>query len=188
MFGPVAFGAVETWSIFILEFGSLLLMIAWLAKQWLDGELVLLWNPLFLPMAAFGVLIVLQIVLQSSSYPHDTRSSALLYCAYAMLCFVATHSLVRGAQARKLAVILTVFGFVIAGLALLQGIAPNGKLYWVRQPRVGGWIYGPYVNHNHYAGLMELLVPIPLVLCLTRLADRRNRRGRYDGDRVPLGF
>ena len=175
MFGPVAFGAVEPWSIFILEFGSLLLMIAWIAKQWLDGELVLLWNPLFLPMAAFGVLIVLQIVLQSSAYPHDTRSGALLYCAYAMLCFVVTHSLVRSAQARKLAVILTVFGFMIAGLALLQGIAPNGKLYWVRQPRVGGWIYGPYVNHNHYAGLMELLVPIPLVLCLTRLADQRER-------------
>lgn len=175
MFGPVAFGAVEPWSIFVLEFGSLLLTIAWLAKQWLDGELVLLWNPLFLPMAAFGVLIVLQIVLHSSAYPHDTRSSALLYCAYAMLCFVATHSLVRSAQARRLAVIFTVFGFMIAGLALLQGIAPNGKLYWVRQPRVGGWIYGPYVNHNHYAGLMELLVPIPLVLCLTRLADQRER-------------
>ena len=32
---------------------------------------------------------------------------------------------------------------------------------------MGGWIYGPYVNHNHYAGLMEMLVPIPLVLSLT---------------------
>ena len=33
---------------------------------------------------------------------------------------------------------------------------------------MGGWIYGPYVNHNHYAGLMEMLVPIPLVFSLTR--------------------
>ena len=33
----------------------------------------------------------------------------------------------------------------------------------------GGAIYGPYVNHNHYAGLMELLMPVPLVLSLTRL-------------------
>jgi len=37
------------------------------------------------------------------------------------------------------------------------------QLYWMRQPRSGGWIYGPYVNHNHYAGLMEMLVPIPLI-------------------------
>jgi O-antigen ligase len=40
---------------------------------------------------------------------------------------------------------------------------------------MGGWIYGPYVNHNHYAGLMEMLVPIPLVLSLTRLASAKAR-------------
>lgn len=40
---------------------------------------------------------------------------------------------------------------------------------------MGGWIYGPYVNHNHYAGLMEMLIPIPLVLSLTRLASQRAR-------------
>ena len=40
---------------------------------------------------------------------------------------------------------------------------------------MGGWIYGPYVNHNHYAGLMEMLVPIPLILSLTKLASTRTR-------------
>lgn len=175
MFGPVAFGAVEPWSIFILEAGSALLIIVWLAKQWLDNELVIRWNPLFLPMAGFGILVLVQIGSRSSAYLHDTVSGALLYGAYAMLCFLAGQSLVGSAQARMLAVIFTVFGFAIAGLALLQGISPNGKLYWVRQPRMGGWIYGPYVNHNHYAGLMELLVPIPLVLALTRLAEQRKR-------------
>jgi O-antigen ligase len=40
---------------------------------------------------------------------------------------------------------------------------------------LGGWIYGPYVNHNHYAGLMELLVPIPLVLALSRFGEDKNR-------------
>jgi O-antigen ligase len=50
----------------------------------------------------------------------------------------------------------------------VQGIAENGKLYWLRTPRFGGWIYGPYVSHNHYAGLMEMLFPIALVLALTR--------------------
>jgi O-antigen ligase len=58
---------------------------------------------------------------------------------------------------------------------LIQGISSNGKLFWLRQPRSGGWIYGPYVNHNHYAGLLEMLVPIPLVLSLTRLASTRSR-------------
>jgi O-antigen ligase len=175
MFGPVAFGAVERWAIFVLETGSVLLVLLWLAKQWMDGELNLQWNPLFLPMTAFGGLIMMQVVLRTSAYPHDTVSEILLYAAYAMLCFLTGQTLLRSAQARRIAVILAIYGFLIAGLALLQGIAPNGKLYWLRLPRQGGWIYGPYVNHNHYAGLMELLLPVPLVLSLTRLAQEKER-------------
>jgi O-antigen ligase len=57
----------------------------------------------------------------------------------------------------------------------VQGVAPNGKLYWMRQPLLGGWIYGPYVNHNHYAGLMEMLVPIPMVIAVSHLAPEKTR-------------
>jgi O-antigen ligase len=175
MFGPIAFGGVEPWSIFILETGSVVLTLLWLVKQWLDGEINIVWNPLFLPMAAFGVLAFAQLVFGISAYRHDTISQVMLYCAYAMLCFLATQTLVRASQARKIAVILGLFGFALAAFALLQGVAPNGKLYWVREPRMGGWIYGSYVNHNHYAGLMELLVPIPLVVSLSRLTHERER-------------
>ena len=175
MFGPLAFGATEPWSMFVLEAGAVVLILLWLAKQWIDGEIQIYWNPLFLPMAGFGVLVLVQFALRASAYPHATTSSALLYCAYAMLCFLSTQTLVRSSQARNLAVIFVLYGSALAAFSLLQGVAPNGKLYWLRTPRLGGWIYGPYVNHNHYAGLMELLVPIPLVLSLTRLAEDRLR-------------
>jgi O-antigen ligase len=175
MFGPLAFGAVEPWSIFILEAGAVALALLWLAKQWLDGEITIQWNPLFLPMAFFGGLILVQIVFRTSAYPHDTLAGALLYVAYAMLCFLAAQTLLRSSQARIMAVVFVVYGFVVASLGLLQGVAPNGKLYWIREPHLGGWIYGPYVNHNHYAGLMEMLIPIPLVLSLTRLAEEKER-------------
>jgi O-antigen ligase len=175
MFGPVAFGAVEPWSTFILEAGATLLSGLWLSKQFLDGEVTIQWNPLFLPMAGFGFLIFVQIVFRASAYLHDTISGAMLYCAYGMLCFLAAQTLLRVSQARKIAVIFALYGFAIAALALLQGIAPNGKLFWIRQATMGGAIYGPYVNHNHYAGLMEMLVPILLVLALTRLIGDRER-------------
>jgi len=175
MFGPVAFGAVEPWSIFILEAGSTLLFLVWLAKQWLDRELVVRWNPLFAPMAAFGLLILLQIAFKFTAYRHDSMSGALLYCSYAMLCFLSGQALLRAVQARDLAVIFTLYGFGLAAFAVLYGISSNGKLYWFYPLSQGGWIYGPYVNHNHYAGLMELLVPIPLVLALTRLPEDKER-------------
>jgi len=175
MFGPLAFGAVEPWSIFIVEAGAALLLGLWLAKQCLDEEISVLWNPLFLPMGAFGALILAQVVFRISAYRHDTISGLMLYGAYAMLCFLATQSLLRSSQARTIAVILALYGAAMAAFALIEGIAPNGKLYWLRIPRMGGWIYGSYVNHNHYAGLMELLVPIPLIISLSRLASDRIR-------------
>jgi O-antigen ligase len=175
MFGPLAFGTVEPWSIFILEAGATCLALLWLAKQWIDGEIKIKANPLFLPMGAFALLILVQIIFRTTAYRHDTVSGALLYCAYGMLCFLSGQTLLRTAQARKLALILCIYGAVLATFALIQGVSPNGKLYWVRVPRMGGWIYGPYVNHNHYAGLMEMLLPIPLVLSLTRLAHSKER-------------
>lgn len=175
MFGPLAFGAVEPWSIFVMETGALVLAWLWLAKQWIDKELTIEWNPLFLPMGVFGLVIVAQILFRSSAYQHDTITEAVLYVAYGVICFVSTQSLLRASQARKLGMILSLYGFVVAVFALLEGIAPNGKLYWIREPRMGGWIYGPYVNHNHYAGLMELLIPIPLVISLSHLAHEKER-------------
>ena len=175
MFGPLAFGAVEPWSIFLLEAGSAALFLVWTGIQTLEGELKVRWNPLFLPMGVFGLLIVAQLVFRRSAYPHDTILLLLQYIAYAVLCFLSCQTLLRGVQARKLALIFSIYGATLAAFALIQGISSNGKLYWLRQPRMGGWIYGPYVNHNHYAGLMEMLVPIPLVLSLTRLASTKTR-------------
>lgn len=175
MFGPLAFGAVEPWSIFCVEIGTVVLVLLWLAKQWLDDEITIHWNALFLPMLAFAGLIAVQIIFGFSAYKHDTISEGLLYSAYGVLCFLVTQILRRSSQARKVALLLAVFGVAVAAFALLQGVAPNGKLYWMRVPRLGGKIYGPYVNHNHYAGLMELLVPIPLVISLSRLAAEKTR-------------
>jgi O-antigen ligase len=71
---------------------------------------------------------------------------------------------------KTLAIVVPVYGFAVAMFALIQSMSSNDKLYWLRTPRSGGWIYGSYVNHNHYAGLMEMLTPIPLVFALTRNA------------------
>jgi len=61
------------------------------------------------------------------------------------------------------------FGVLYAFFALAQDLRPNDKIFWIRTVRFHGGIYGSYVNRNHYAGLMEMLVPIPLVLSVSQL-------------------
>jgi O-antigen ligase len=68
------------------------------------------------------------------------------------------------------------FGVLYAFFALLQQLHSNGKIFWVHSPQfTSGLIYGSYVNHNHYAGLMEMLVPIPLVLSMGHIFNGAKR-------------
>ena len=175
LLAPLAFGAVEPWSIFALEACAVLLLAAWGTRQWINHQLDISANPVYLPMAAFLALAVVQWATGASAYRHVTYTHILLYAAYGMIAFVVTQSLRRSSQFEDLAQVVTGYGAVVAALAVLQGIAPNGKLLWIWPSAQGGWIYGSYVNHNHYAGLMELLTPFPIVLAVTRFSDGSRR-------------
>ncbi len=171
LLGPLAFGAVEPWSIFGLEACAVLLLAAWAYRQWINRELNLSDHPLYRPMAAFFALVLVLWVAGTTAYRHGTYSRLLLYAAYGMLVFVVTQTLRRSSQFELIAKLFTGYGAVVAAFAVLQGLAPNGKLYWIWGLEQGGLIYGPYVNHNHYAGLMEMLLPFPLVLAATHFTD-----------------
>ena len=175
LLGPLAFGAVEPWAIFALETCAVLLLVAWGWRHWVQNKGDVSNNALYLPMAAFFVLGLAQWATGGTAYRHVTYGHLLLYAAYGMLAFVATQSLRRAAQFNWLAYAVTGYGALVASFAVLQGIAPNGKIYWLVSAAQGGAIYGPYVNHNHYAGLMEMLTPFPLVLAATRFTEGNRR-------------
>ena len=172
---PLAFGAVEPWAIFLLEASAAVLLLAWGFRQWASRELTVASHPLYPPMLLFATLVVVQALAGITAYQHVTYALLLLYFSYGMLAFVVTQTLRRSSQLRPLAWIVCGYGALLASFSLLQGIAPNGKLYWIWPLEQGGLIYGPYVNHNHYAGLMEMLTPFPLVLALSR-HTRGNRK------------
>jgi O-antigen ligase len=172
---PLAFGAVEPWSIFALETCGVLLLIAWGYKQWLTAEPKITNNVLYRPMAAFLVLAFVQWATGTTAYRHVTYTHLLLYATYFMLTLVATQSLRRASHFDWTAKVASYYGAAVAAFAVLQGIAPNGKLYWIWASSQGGAIYGPYVNRNHYAGLMEMLIPFPLVLAVSHFTDGNRR-------------
>jgi len=179
LFGPLAFGAVESWSGFVMEAGAAGFLMVWLWPRLRGEGAGYRGNPLFAPMLAFAGLVALQLVTGLTSYRYVTWTSALLFSSIAILCFLLTQSLRRAEEIARLGVVASVYGFAMAFFAVIQDLSANGRIYWLRLPRSGGWIYGPYVNHNHYAGLMEMLFPIPLTMCLSRRVER--------GPRIALG-
>jgi len=180
IFGVLAFGAVEEWSTFAFEAGAATLFLIWAIKQLVSRNVELSKNPLYPPAFLFFVLILAQIVLRRSAYSYVTQYEALKYVSYGIVLLIAAEC-VKAEDARKIfALVMTVFGAMFAFFALAQDLTSNSKLFWLRSARFHGAIYGSYVNHDHYAGLMEMLVPIPLALSMSHLL-----RG---GKRVLVGF
>ncbi len=174
MFGPLAFGAVEPWSIFVLESASVTLFMIWTLRQLRSRHPIIRWSPLFLPMITFAGLICVQLLSGFTAYRYATFSQLLLQISYAAICFLVVQTLTRSREVRFIAAALTIYGATIALFAVVQNLSTPTKLYWLKSAHAG-WIYGPYVNHNHYAGLMEMLVPVPLVFAFSRFGTSHER-------------
>ena len=174
IFSVLSFGAVEPWSIVVLEIGASLFFLFWATGQVWSGRLKIRPNPLYGPILLFALIVGLQIALNLSAYRYGSLESSILYLAYAMIFFVSVQSLGSESTSKIIVWIFVVFGFVLAVFAIIQDFTGNGKIYWLRSTH-GGWIFGPYVNHDHYAGLMEMLVPFPLIASLGRLVTGGKR-------------
>lgn len=171
IFSVLAFGGTEYWAVAILEVGSALLLLFWIWRQSSAGRIQFRPNALYAPMVVFCLIIVLQVVFGLSAYVHVTRSELWKYAAYGSL-FLLTNQCSRR-DAHRLLTILASFGFIVALFALVQHLTYNGKIYWL-WPAVNS-SFGPYFDHSHYAGLMEMVTPIPLTMALTDGARRQER-------------
>jgi hypothetical protein len=118
----------------------------------------------------FG-LILAQVALRRSAYGYVTEYEALQYVSYGIVLLIGAEC-VREEEARKIfAFVMIFFGAGYAFFALVQELTANGKIFWVHSPHFHGSIYGSYVNHDHYAGLMEMLVPLPFVVSMGHLLE-----------------
>jgi O-antigen ligase len=162
IFAVLAFGAVEKWSTFAFEAGAAVLFLVWAGKQLVSRQVKLSKNPLYLPAFLFFGLILAQVVLHRSAHEYVTEYEALKYVSYGIVLLIGAEC-VREESTRKIfALIMIVFGALYAFFALAQDLTTNGKIFWVHSAQFNGSIYGSYVNHDHYAGLMEM----PFVLSM----------------------
>ena len=108
-----------------------------------------------------------------SLYPHRTFIEFLLFLACSFF-FILAFFAMRDMQRLETVIrIISVFGFCLAVFAILQKAAWDGKIYWVRETTVGN-PFGPFVNRNHYAGLIGMIIPLTLGYAFTR--KRRERQ------------
>jgi O-antigen ligase len=162
-FCVLAFGAVEEWSEAVLEVGAALLLVFWAVDQYRRKADQFLIPPLLLSMIAFAVVIFLQLVFHTTASFYHTRVELQLLIAYIIVFFLMSQAYTQTSHWRGLVWFLMLLSFFVSIFGILQNLTSNGKLYWFREMRYGGYFFGPYVNRNHFAGFAEIVIPIALV-------------------------
>jgi O-antigen ligase/tetratricopeptide (TPR) repeat protein len=203
IFCPLAFGTVETWSFLMMEAGvfSALLLFFLFIKE--PGRPGILKAPGLMPLAALLCYMLFQaiplppaviekispatfeIYHQSvwiaepgawatlSLYPKGTVTEFLRFASYAAAYLLTTQFLSDSNRLKKTISLLSIFAAALAFFSIIQHLVPNGKIYWIRELAQGGTPFGPYVNRNHFAGLMGMLFPLVMVrFLLSRPSSR----------------
>lgn len=158
---PLALGAVEVWAWGSLAIGAVLVLVLWLLGSLVRGSFSLARTRLFIPAGLFLGLIFIQYFAHRASDVTVTREALVKFITYFII-FAVGGALFSGARRswwRGLAVGITVYVFAMSFFAVIQNLSDPTRIFWVVKPR-SGYIFGPYIYHNAYAGLLELLLPM----------------------------
>ncbi|MEJ2697008.1 MAG: O-antigen ligase family protein [Candidatus Sulfobium sp.] len=189
IFSPLAFGTVEQWSLTVMESASVLALCLIFFRSVLTGK-PLREVPGTVPLLLFLSYAIVQIIplpppvlklLSPGAWSlyretawtgghagwgsisicrKATVSEFFRFTSYAAAYFITVQVLARKEMLKKTVSTVILLGSVVAFFAILQYIIPNGKIYWLRGLTYPGTPFGPYVNRDHYAGLMEMIFPV----------------------------
>jgi O-antigen ligase len=178
----LVFGAVEPWSIATFGLSVIALIVLWGIKGMMDRRIKISAPSTALPLVAMIALGVLQCITftdssgKSLSISLDAEATRL--ATEVLLILLAAFLLSANFLAKVPALtwlrnFLIFFGLALSVFALIQHFTWNGKYYWVIEPSAQPpFPFGPFVNHNHFAGYIEMIAPIPLAMVLRRAVRR----------------
>lgn len=180
VFTCLAFGAVDPWSIALLNASVFALLLLWAAKSVIDRQITLVFPLTALPLVVLLIYGGLQSIARTDQFGRrwaismdvEATRMALEVIGCLFILFLLTASAFANRERLSwLRSFLIFFGLGLAVFGLLQHFTWNGKYYWLIDPVIpSASPFGPFVNHNHFAGYLEMLAPVPVALILTRAA------------------
>lgn len=204
VFAPLAFGAVEQWSLAVMETFAFLALFLYVLEKLKKRDQAFFAVPGIIPLVLFLSCIAIQLVplppgflkqLSPATYNLYEQTFGLAeplpwislsidkkatvkeffrISAYASFYILTVQLLTRGGFLKKTVTTIIIFASCLAFQGILQFLLPNGRIYWLRELSGGGHLFGPYVNRNHYAGFMGMVFPVVLAVFLAYKPDIRS--------------
>jgi O-antigen ligase len=168
LLAPLPFGSVYAWAWASITILSLLGFIFWSMGSIRARKLRIGYSWLLLPPAFFLILGIIQLSFHLTMSPAATTESLLKLATYLVLFFMVIQLFADAPVEtwRRAGIAVLIFGFVLSFLSILQFLWSPGRIVWVNHDLTGS--FGPYVDHDHYAGLMELVIPVSACYVLSR--------------------
>ncbi len=176
VFTALAFGSNEPWSVGLFQLIITALILMWAIKSVAEKRVRIIVPLAALPLAGLLAVGLAQSItltgsdgqIRSLSMDFEATRGATLMLFFLLASFIiARNFFVTRERLGTLANVLIMFGLAMSVFALMQHFTWDGRIYWTR-PTAWNVAFGPFVNRNHYAGYMEMLVPLPLSLILAR--------------------
>lgn len=185
IFTAVAYGAVHQPVIAFFYFIVAALVVLWAIDGFLSGTVRLSPELIQVPIYAAAGCGFVQVIpfgwISKSGVdripetisldPYATQATALHFLALALFLSVALVVLDRAKRLRRVVMIITIFGFVFAFFAILQGVLSPTRIYGIYE-RQFATPYGSFVNRHNFAAYMEMTVALPLAMVLTGALKR----------------
>lgn len=110
-----------------------------------------------------------------SVYPKGTVQYLLKMISCLLIFFVMANTITTKEQMTRIVIVIIATGFLLAFIGIIQKLTDNGKLLWFRVPRHGGDIFGPYVNKNHFANYVGMIIPVTIGYIFSRIVHEFRR-------------
>ena len=182
VFTALAFGAVESWSIAVFGFLVLILSLLWVAKAVSEKQMRIRIPATVWPIVALWVWGLLQTVSKQDetgkrfavSLDVEATRLALEVLGILLAAFlIFANFFASGKRLLWFRSFLVLFGLAMAVFGLVQKFSWNGKYFWLIQPStLPTSPFGSFVNHNHFAGYLEMIAPIGLAMIMVRSVYR----------------
>lgn len=121
------------------------------------------WHPILWPVLAFGALAFWQWWSRWSVYPAATLTGLLQLAGCGAMLYLSLFAFRRAKNLRLLGTVLWWFTGALGAEALFQFFTSRTEIYGFRNAAYATPV-GPYIYHNHFAGCMDLLLPVAIVV------------------------
>ncbi len=164
IFAPLARGAAHLWSTTVMFLVIYILLFLWLFRVSGGGiQRPALKNP-GIDLSIFAFLALAFISAIFSVYKHDSIYAFLRLLGYIGAYYLIAYNFDVTMKRRLLGLVLLI-GTGLSLYGLLQYIGILDHSWWYPS----GFLAASYVNHNHFAGYLELVIPVAVGL----LAQKR---------------